>query len=199
LFPETKMRRVFALLLLTPLLANCSDSAMPVAPAGAVLSEGDVPTEVEWPAEENWWTPEDMISLPDEEISTLAAPATNVVMTFGNPDAGTAYPPGTHDASFHGKDRVIPGTVVIDAGQTVKFMVLTNHRVAIYKPGVRPEDITATNPGPFILTPSTGRLALQAAPGNPVFQFNVPGRYLVICAVKNHFFVANMYGWVIVR
>lgn len=196
------MRRVFALLLLAPILASCADSSSPtpVAPAAAVLSEGEVPTEgEEWPVVEDWFTPEGFISLADEEISALAAPGTNVVMTFGNPDAGTNYPPGSHDASFHGKDRVIPGTVVIDAGQIVTFQVYPSHRVAIYKPGVRPEDITATNPGPFILTPSTGRIVLQAAPGNPSFKFNVPGRYLVICAVKNHFFVANMYGWVIVR
>jgi plastocyanin len=195
------MRRVFALLLLTPILASCADSSSPtpVAPAAAVLSEGEVPTEGEWPVEENWFTPEGMISLPEEEISAMAAPGTDVVMTFGNPDAGTNFPSGAHDASFHGKDRVIPGTVVIDAGQQVTFQVFPTHRVAIYKPGVRPQDITATNAGPFILTPSTGRLALQAAPGNPAFKFNVPGRYLVICAVKSHFFVANMYGWVIVR
>lgn len=192
------MRRVFALLLLTPLLASCVDSATPVAPAGAVLSEGDVPTEGEWPAEENWWTPGDVLSLPEEEISAQGAPATGALMTFGNPDAGTNYPPGSHDASFHGKDRVIPGTVVIDAGQTVTFRVFPGHRVAIYKDGVRPGDITANNPGPFVLY-SKNRLALQAAPGNPVFRFNVPGRYLVICAVKSHFFIANMYGWVIVR
>ncbi len=192
------MRRVFALLLLTPLLANCSDSAMPVAPAGAVLSEGDVPTEVEWPVEENWWTPGDVLSLPEEGISAQAAPGTGVVMVFGNPGAGTNYPPGVHDQSFHGKDRVIPGTVVIDAGQNVLFGVYAGHRVAIYKDGVRPEDITGNNPGPFVLD-ATNRLALQAAPGNPVFTFHVPGRYLVICAVKTHFFNANMYGWVIVR
>ena len=34
-----------------------------------------------------------------------------------------------------------PGTVVIDAGQTVTFRVYPGHRVAIYKPGVRPEDV----------------------------------------------------------
>lgn len=197
------MRRIFALLLLTPLLVNCSDQATPVAPAGAVLSEGDVPTEPEVPTEwevltdEPWITSEDVSGA--EEVTVMGAPASGEVMTFGNPDAGTTFPPGTHDASFHGRDRVIPGTVVIDAGQTVQFIVHPGHRVGIYKDGVRPEDVTATNPGPFILTPSTNRIALQAAPGNPVFKFSVPGRYLVICAVKSHFFVANMYGWVIVR
>ncbi len=193
------MRRVFALLLLTPLLASCADSATPVAPAGAVLSEGDVPTEEAWPTEENWWTAGDVLTLvSEEEISAQGAPSSGELMVFGNPDAGTAYPPGVHDQSFHGKDRVIPGTVVIDAGQTVKFGVYAGHRVAIYKDGVRPEDITVNPAAVFVLDP-TNRLALQAAPGNPVLKFNVPGRYLVICAVRRHFVEANMYGWVIVR
>jgi plastocyanin len=193
------MRRIFALLLLTPFLANCSDSATPVAAPGAVLSEGAAATEEAWPVEENWWTPGDVLTLGSEgEITAQGAPGTGALMVFGNPDAGTPYPPGQHDASFHGKDRVIPGTVVIDAGQGVMFGVYASHRVAIYKDGVRPEDITANNPGPFVLDPNN-RLALQASPGNPVFYFHKPGRYLVICAVKTHFFNANMYGWVIVR
>jgi plastocyanin len=192
------MRRIFALLLLTPILASCADSATPVATApDAVLSEGEVSTEA-WPVEENWWTPGDVLTAVEDEMSAMSAPGTGVAMVFGNPDAGTAFPPGAHDASFHGRDRVIPGTVVVDAGQPVQFIVNPGHRVAIYKDGVRPEDISPNNPGPFVLDP-VGRLAIQAAPGNPVWTFNVPGRYLVICAVKSHFFVANMYGWVIVR
>lgn len=162
------MRRVFALLLLTPLLANCSDSATPVTPSGAVLAHGESP-------------------LPS-----------SAVMVFGNPDAGTDYPPGSHDQSLHGKDRIIPGTVVISAGGTVTFQVNRGHRVAVYDDGTRPEDITVTS-GPFVLDP-TNRLALQPAP-TPTYSytFTTPGRYLVICAITRHFAVANMYGWVIVR
>jgi plastocyanin len=120
-------------------------------------------------------------------------------MEFGNPGAGTTFPPGAHDASFHGRDRVIPGTVVVDVGQPVTFRVYPGHRVAIYKPGKRPEDVSPNNPGPFVLDP-VQRLALQAAPIPVIsFTFIAPGRYLVICAVKSHFFIANMYGWVIVR
>ncbi|HEX2203452.1 MAG TPA: hypothetical protein VHG91_09155 [Longimicrobium sp.] len=166
------MRRVFALLLVTPLLANCSDSATPVAPPGAVLaSEESAPQSARSPA----------------------------VMVFGNPDAGTSFlPPGSHDQSLHGKDRVIPGTVVISAGETVTFRVHPGHRVAVYRDGTRPEDITV-NPGPFVLDP-TNRLALQGAPTPTyTYTFQEPGRYLVICATSRHFTVANMYGWVIVR
>lgn len=193
------MRRVFALLLFTPLLANCADSATPVAPAGPVLSEGAVSTEETWPVEENWWTPGDVLAEAVEgEISAQVAPGTGAVMAFGNPDAGTNYPPGVHDQSFHGKDRVIPGTVVIDAGQPVTFQVYPGHRVAIYKDGVRPQDIIVNPNAVFVLDP-TNRLALQAAPGNPKLVFLKPGRYLVICAYRTHFVNANMYGWVIVR
>ncbi|HEX2208175.1 MAG TPA: hypothetical protein VHG93_10875 [Longimicrobium sp.] len=165
------MRRVFALLLVTPLLANCSDSATAVAPSGAVVAHGESP---------------------------LQSAHSSAVMVFGNPKAGTNYPPGSHDQSLHGKDRIIPGTVVISAGETVTFQVNPGHRVAVYDDGTRPEDIKA-NPGPFVLDP-TNRLALQPAPTPTyTFTFTEPGRYLVICAISRHFFVANMYGWVIVR
>lgn len=190
------MRRVFSLLLLAPLLASCADSATPVAPAGPMLSEGDVTTE-EWPVEENWWTPGDVLSLPDE-VSAMGAPGQGELMVFGHPGVGTDYAPGVHDQSFHARDKVMPGTVVIDAGQTVFFGVYAGHRVAIYKDGVRPEDINVVPGSLFVLDP-TNRLALQASPGNPVFRFNKPGRYLVICAFTRHFVEAKMYGWVIVR
>jgi plastocyanin len=166
------MRRVLALLVVTPLLANCSDSATPVAPPGAALTS--------------------------EEVAPQGVPS-SAVMVFGNPDAGTDFlPPGSHDQSLHGKDRIIPGTVVIAAGGTVTFQVNPGHRVAVYDDGTRPEDITV-GPGAFVLDP-TNRLWLQPAPG-PTFSFTFqqPGRYLVICAITRHFVVANMYGWVIVQ
>jgi plastocyanin len=196
------MRRIFALLLLTPILASCADSEMPVAPAGAVLSEGDVTTEAAWPVEEGMPTVDGWATLEEvaaaDEISVQVAPGTGATMEFGNPEAGTSFPPGAHDASFHGRDRVIPGTVVIDRGQKVTFRVYPGHRVAIYKPGMRAQDILI-GPGPFVLY-SPNRIALQAAPTPQLsWTFNQPGRYLVICAIASHFYGANMYGWVIVR
>jgi plastocyanin len=132
------------------------------------------------------------------EVSPLQGPSSSAVMVFGNPDAGTPYPPQSHDQSLHGKDRVIPGTVVISAGGTVTFKVHPGHRVAVYDDGTRPEDIIVT-PASFVLDP-TNRLWLQPTAG-PTFSytFTEPGRYLVICAARRHFVVANMYGWVIVR
>lgn len=205
------MRRVFALLLVTPLLANCSDSATPtpVAPAGAVLSEGavltegTVPTDADWVTVDDWFTAEDMLSLVEEDVSVLSAvsplqAAPPAVMEFGNPDAGTSYPPGVHDQSLHARDRINPGAIVINAGETVTFKMNPGHRVAIYKPGTKPEDILPT-PGFFLLYP-VGRLFLQPVPTPQLsVQFLTPGKYLVVCAINSHFFGANMWGWIHVR
>ncbi|MFL5381373.1 MAG: hypothetical protein ACJ8GN_02480 [Longimicrobiaceae bacterium] len=195
------MRRIFALLLVTPLLANCSDSTTPVAPSGAVRSVADAPTEETWPAEENWWTPGDVLADFAAEASPLqAAPAPGAVMVFGSPDHGSNFPgpAGTHDESYHAKDRIHPGSVVIDAGQTVTFQIYIGHRVAIYDNGVQPEDIQPT-PGPLLLY-APGRVFLQPFP-TPQFKlkFVRPGKYLVLCAINKHFFDARMWGWVIVR
>jgi plastocyanin len=205
---ETKMRRIFALLLLTPLLANCADSATPVAPAapaGAALSEGDAPTEAEWPVEENWWTPGDAIEFVEEGMSVQAADVNATantpkpaVMVLGNPDAGSDFPAG-HDQSIHARDRIIPGTVVINAGELVTFQGVFTHRMAIYNDGMKPEDVLNTNPGTFVLYPYN-RLYLQpTATPQVTLKFVRPGKFLVICAIKTHFFDRNMWGWVIVR
>jgi plastocyanin len=195
------MRRFFTLLLVPPLLASCSDSVTPVAPSGPVHTLEVSPPAAWTESSLDDWTLDDWtLAGAQPEASPLqGAPGAGVLMEFGNPEAGSNFPPGAHDASYHGRDRVIPGTVVVDAGQPVTFRVYPGHRVAIYKPGVRPEDILGNNPGPFVLD-QTNRLALQAAPVPVIsWTFAQPGRYLVICAVKSHFFVANMYGWVIVR
>lgn len=194
------MRRVFALLLLAPLMASCADSATPVTPASAKLSEEAMPADGEWPAEENWWTPEDALTLPEEEMSvqsTNATSTTPAVMEFGNPDAGSPFPL-SHDQSMHARWRINPGAVVIDAGETVTFKVNFGHRVAIYNDGVKPTDIQPT-PGPLLLYPK-GRLFLQPAP-NPQFtlRFVRPGKYLVLCAINAHFFTGNQWAWITVR
>jgi plastocyanin len=198
-------RRILALFLVTPLLASCSDSAAPVAPSRPVFEIAESPpAELAWPAEENWWTPGDALAAEEgwatEGSPLQGAPTTGEVMVFGNPDAGQIFPgpPGSHDASWHGRDRIIPNSVVIDAGQTVTFQVIFGHRVAIYNDGVMPDDIQPT-PGPLLLYP-TGRLFLQPSPV-PQFRirFTKPGKYLAVCAINAHFFNANMWGWVIVR
>src|SRR5688572_12153515 len=109
------MRRVFALLLVTPLLANCTDPATPVAPSGRpAFEESPLDWTVESLVESPVGSPVELVL---EDSPLMGAPTTGEVMAFGNPRAGTDYESGTHDQSFHGDDRVIPGTVVINAGQ----------------------------------------------------------------------------------
>ncbi|HEX6747854.1 MAG TPA: hypothetical protein VF092_11225 [Longimicrobium sp.] len=195
------MRRIFALLLVTPLLANCSESVTPVAPSGPVHDLVQSPLDDGWtdsPADD-WTLDAWLAQAPSEESPLQSAPGAGALMFFGHPTVGTAYPPGVHDESFHGRDRVIPGAVAINAGDKVTFRVFPGHRVAIYKPGTRPEDLVVIPGFPFVVDP-TNRLAIQAAPV-PVlsFTFHNPGTYLVICATTPHFVNANMYGWVHVR
>jgi plastocyanin len=201
------MRRVFPLFLLTltPFLANCADSTTAVAPAGAVHSEEamptheGMPTEADWAAtaDENWWTPGEFIAMAEEEMSAMGTNAReDNVMTLGN---NVAFPKPVQDQSIHADDRIIPGTVNIQAGETVTFKGTAVHRLAIYAPGVTKDEILNLNPGPFALYP-VGRLYLQPNVAPQVtLKFVTPGKYLVICAIKTHFFDRNMWGWVNVR
>jgi hypothetical protein len=211
------LRRIFALLLVTPLLASCSDSVTPVAPAGAVRPaghvHGDMVMEESWPVEANWWTPGDAITAEDGWISqgapmaaeastldasTQAAPPPGAVVSFGHADVGTSE--GTQDQSFNARDKIIPGTVVINSGEFVTFNVVFGHRVAIYDDGTRPQDIQHV-PGEkdFVLDPNH-RLFLQPFP-TPQFRlrFLRPGKYLMLCAINKHFFLRNQWGYLIVR
>lgn len=209
------MRRIFALLLATPLLANCSpDSTAPMDAPGVVHSEGEMHSGEAWPEEENWYTPEDVLSLVEDEQSvqaagasegdastqaagTAAAPAPGAVMEFGRADVGSPYP-NSHDASWHANDKINPGTVVINAGETVTFNIVFGHRVAVYNDGVQPKDIQP-NPGPLLLYP-VGRLFLQQKPTPQIkLKFTKPGKYLVLCAISKHFFEGRQWGWIIVK
>jgi hypothetical protein len=224
------LRRFLALLLVTPLLANCSpDSTAPLAAPGAVHSEGEASAEESWPVEENWFTPEGVFTMVEDESSaegessaqaegemsaqaegemstqavgttalgTTAAPAPGAVMVFGRPDVGSPFP-NSHDGSWHANDKIVPGTVVIDAGEIVTFKIAFGHRLAIYNNGVQPKDIQP-NAGPLLLYP-VGRIFLQAAPTPQIkLRFVKPGKYLVLCAISKHFFEGRQWGWLIVR
>jgi plastocyanin len=130
---------------------------------------------------------------------------------FGLTDVGTGIPaPEEHDSSFHANDTLVPGTVVIDKGGTVTFNAVGIHQIAIYKPGVEPEDIDTSAlvampcPAPPLLIDDDqngNREAFYAdgcGPREITHQFTTPGKYLVICAFAPHFGV-KMYGWVVVR
>ncbi|HEX5216009.1 MAG TPA: plastocyanin/azurin family copper-binding protein [Vicinamibacterales bacterium] len=136
----------------------------------------------------------------------------SATVQFGNDSVGSPFPPPSgHDQSGHGRDNLIPRTVVIDKGGTVTFKIVAPiHQVAIYRDGVEAADINtalvapkAPCPAVYINDP-TNRLAVLAEPpckggsSNPTYTFNTPGRYLVICTFVPHFAV-GMYGWVEVR
>lgn len=145
-------------------------------------------------------------------------PPATAVVRFGNNDAGTSRFGPEHPSS-HARDNIIPTTTVIRAGGTVTFLVQAPHRLAIYEPGVRPEDIrlipgvTLVNhvgpPGPplipnFYIEEPNGRLFAEPFPsfGPPrevSYTFDEPGRYLVICAITPHFSEFKMYAWVDVK
>jgi plastocyanin len=134
---------------------------------------------------------------------------------FGNDTVGSPFPPPSgHDQSGHGRDNLIPRTVVIDQGGTVTFEIAGPvHQVAVYADGTRPEDVSLAGaapkagcgPAPFIpgtndpnLIKILGQPICAGGPATVSYQFDKPGRYLVICSFLPHFQV-GMYGWVEVR
>ena len=137
-----------------------------------------------------------------------AGPDGSATVRFGNPTAGSPYPPPVfdHDSSSNARDNLIPRTSVISAGGTVTFDVAGFHQVAVYRAGTQPEDITVPPfPPNLFIDDATNRLALGPAAGAqgpwtpPAGTFSTPGRYLIICNVTPHFAIDNMYGWVDVK
>lgn len=137
---------------------------------------------------------------------------TTAVMHFGNTGTGSPFPPPEeHDESIHAADKVVPRTVTIGVGGTVTFVLNTPvHGIGVYAAGRQPSDINTGLlqnlggcPPPPYINDANNRLASFApicAGGNPAnqFQFNTPGRYLIICTFLPHFTDAEMWGWVIV-
>jgi plastocyanin len=180
------LRRILALLLVTPLLANCSDSPTPLITPDSHQSHEAMLEEI--------WAPQHEAG----PVVAQSAQNTGAVVQFGRPELGTSYPAGTHDDSYHARWKLRPGTVTIDAGESVTFNVPRGHRVGIYDDGTQPEDIV--RPAGFVINDPNNRLALQPTPDPTyTYTFTEPGRYLVICVVASHFFDGKMYGWVIVR
>ena len=156
--------------------------------------------------------------------SLIASQSTplEATMRFGNDSVGSGFPtPSGHDQSGHARDNLIPRTVVIDRGGTVKFeMGGPVHQVGIFADGTEVGDIVRTNafnkPGcPPVAaaktsTPPTTPRPLSRSPARrcairprPIsrfsrYKFDKPGKYLVICTFIPHLDLA-MYGWVVVR
>ncbi len=138
----------------------------------------------------------------------FAGPDSAATVRFGNPSAGSPFPPPAfeHDSSSNARDNLIPRTSVISAGGNVTFNVAGFHQPAVYAAGTTPDDIDVPPfPVPFnlFINDANGRLALGApvegAWTPPADTFDTPGRYLVLCNVTPHFAFFNMYGWVIVK
>ena len=139
--------------------------------------------------------------------AVVASPDSSATVRFGNPDAGSTFPPPEgHDASSHAKDNVIPRTAVISRGGTVTYEIDGDHQPAVYAAGTAPSDIDVPPfPPNFLINDATNRLALgplNLAPATTTWTsppFSAPGRYLVICNVTPHFAFFRMYGWVDVK
>ncbi|HEV8636464.1 MAG TPA: hypothetical protein VG370_19750 [Chloroflexota bacterium] len=133
-----------------------------------------------------------------------ATPDGTATVRFGNPEAGSPFPPPSgHDQSSNAKDNLIPRTVVISSGGSVTFEIDGFHQPAVYQAGTSPEDIAVPSTGLFV-NDANGRLALAPLNRPPAtssfpMTFAEPGTYLVICNVRPHFALFNMYGWVVVK
>ena len=148
-----------------------------------------------------------------------APPVLAATVRFGNDSVGSPFAPNLqHDQSGHGRDNMIPRTVVVDQGATVTFVMGGGvHQVGIFEDGTRPEDVILTgavnkpgcpplgyisgtsNPDTFIdVTGAPICDTTQANVVNQTYTFETPGRYLVICMFIPHFNI-GMYGWVEVK
>ncbi|HEX6052722.1 MAG TPA: hypothetical protein VFZ21_25830 [Gemmatimonadaceae bacterium] len=140
-------------------------------------------------------------------------------IAFGRTNTGTVFPaPSGHDRSFHSYDKVVPRTVVIPVGGTVRMTTGVFHQAAIYDVGTTPDDIVVS-PGTlddisvpfppgllpdFLINDPTNRLALSPIFFEPTTWtapavFDRPGTYLIICTILPHFVEAKMYAYVIVK
>ena len=160
---------------------------------------------------------------PDARAARLPAAAalgSTASIRFGINELGSPFPPQVgHDHSTNAADNLVPRTVMIARRGTVVFAVDPVHQVAIYRPGVEPEDVTVDGStledadlGFGIVLPlfrindPAGRLASSPSQGlspqswsPPPGTFDQPGRYLVICTSVPHFVLNRMFGWVIVQ
>lgn len=153
-------------------------------------------------------------------FSSAALGGSTASIRFGLNELGSPFPPQVgHDHSTNAADNLVPRTVTIPRGGTVVFAVDPVHQVAVYRPGVEPEDIAVDGSTledadlgfgivlPFFrINDPSGRLARSPSQGlspqswsPPLGTFDQPGRYLVICTSVPHFVLNRMFGWVIVQ
>lgn len=201
------MRKVSACVLMCSmiLIGGCRDGL--VAPGGTTADQGTA-------ADQGIAATQGIVA--GEGAALRKRPPMRATVTFGK-DVGSPFPPDSgHDASDHAKDNIVPEHIVISAGGTVTFNIGPFHRVAIYEPGTKPEDIdvssTVNLTSPFfipnfVIDDSNGRIAeawgnaneLHTTPTTWEYTFTQPGKYLIICTTLPHFAESKMYGWVDVK
>jgi hypothetical protein len=138
-------------------------------------------------------------------------PMANATVSFGawptDPPLDRTVPPVGPPPNVH---QLLPYATTIKQGGSVNFVVAGFHQIAVYGPGVKPEDINASivvpAPGapptlpPFIADPANriyrGPFPLTLPQDRTeVVHFGKRGIYLVICSFVPHF-DDQMWGWV---
>ena len=108
--------------------------------------------------------------------------------------------PSDHDESAEADDTLVPRTVAVSAGGSVLFDNAGGvHRVTVYDAGTKPKDIDSSLGAGIDIDDPTDRLAWGARRADLQFQFDEPGKYLIICSFRSHFEDREMYGYVIVK
>jgi len=121
----------------------------------------------------------------------LPASQLNVTVAFG----------GGLNVSGEDNEVIIPKTVRVKEGGVVHFMVSGFHQIAVYRRGTTTGDITDPGPSSSFIDDEDGRIYIGPSPIPPTpadnfshdrnrvesVSFARPGRYLVICNVRDHF------------
>jgi plastocyanin len=150
---------------------------------------------------------------------------TNATVSFGQWQADPESDPpldrllGNPLMGIGNNHELIPKVVKIKAGGAVNFIISGLHNVAVYDDGTLPAEIDTTlllpGAGGGIINDPTNRiyrgvdpnatespsplLSLPSRDRVEVVLFPKPGKYLVICGVRNHFVEDDMFGFVVVR
>jgi hypothetical protein len=160
------------------------------------------------------------IGLTASSAMAIDGPLANATVSFGQWEPRLdRFSLTTLDVPAGGASNnheLIPNIVKIKAGGAVNFIISGLHIPAIYGDGTEPEEIdrtllSTTSPAGGVINDTTNRIyrglnaSLVPLPRDrvEVVQFSNPGTYLVICALRNHFFNQTtqqfeMFGYVTV-
>jgi plastocyanin len=157
----------------------------------------------------------------------VSGPLASATMTFGSwqTDPPLDRFPNLSDRTRN-NHHMTPQEVTIKAGGTVNFIISGFHQVLVYGPDTKPEDVSLANPIvrtglPPLVNDANDRIYRGLDPASLLMpplpntttplqsiqdrveavQFQKAGRFLVICGVIPHFFVAAtgefvMFGYV---